>query len=180
MLKAKLQLVGITSLFIAAKYEEIYPPASMEMAYITADTFTVEDIRKMERDILYTLDYLVNKPMSLTFLRRYSKLKSASIYMHNLAKYILELSFMYSNTSSCLPSLKAAAALLIADSLLTSSPKITFHHEYKTAELLKVKKAMFTAFKEGHINKRFKTIRRKFSSSQYHEVSKMAQLEKYS
>ncbi|VDP09723.1 unnamed protein product [Soboliphyme baturini] len=33
--KSRLQLVGITSLFIAAKMEEIYPPKLSDFAYVT-------------------------------------------------------------------------------------------------------------------------------------------------
>lgn len=33
--KAKLQLVGVTALLIASKYEEIYPPEMKDFVYIT-------------------------------------------------------------------------------------------------------------------------------------------------
>ena len=38
--RSKLQLVGTTSLFIAAKFEEIYPPDASEFVYVTDDTYT--------------------------------------------------------------------------------------------------------------------------------------------
>ena len=33
--RAKLQLVGVTAMFIACKYEEIYPPDLKDFVYIT-------------------------------------------------------------------------------------------------------------------------------------------------
>jgi G2/mitotic-specific cyclin-B, other len=33
--KSRLQLVGVTALFIASKYEEIYPPELKDFVYIT-------------------------------------------------------------------------------------------------------------------------------------------------
>jgi hypothetical protein len=38
--KMDLQLVGISCMWIAAKYEEQYPPTSQQMAGITDDTYT--------------------------------------------------------------------------------------------------------------------------------------------
>ena len=42
--KDDLQLVGVTAMFIASKFEEIYPPSVSEFAYITADTYSAERI----------------------------------------------------------------------------------------------------------------------------------------
>ena len=42
--RGKLQLVGITCLFVAAKYEEIYPPALAEFVYITDNTYTNDQV----------------------------------------------------------------------------------------------------------------------------------------
>lgn len=40
--KGKFQLFGITCLFIAAKYEEIYPPGLADFVYVCADTYSGE------------------------------------------------------------------------------------------------------------------------------------------
>lgn len=44
VLRAKLQLVGSTSVYIASKLEEIYPPEIGEFAYITDDTYTKREV----------------------------------------------------------------------------------------------------------------------------------------
>lgn len=38
--KSRLQLVGVTALFIASKYEEIYPPELKDFVYITDRAYT--------------------------------------------------------------------------------------------------------------------------------------------
>lgn len=38
--KSKLQLVGVTALFIAAKYEEIYPPEIKDFVFITDNAYS--------------------------------------------------------------------------------------------------------------------------------------------
>lgn len=46
------QLLGTTALFIASKYEEIYPPEIMEFVYITDDSYTKYQILNMEKFLL--------------------------------------------------------------------------------------------------------------------------------
>ncbi|OWK04098.1 CCNE2 [Cervus elaphus hippelaphus] len=50
--KNMLQLIGITSLFIASKLEEIYAPKLQEFAYVTDGACSEEDILSMELAIL--------------------------------------------------------------------------------------------------------------------------------
>lgn len=51
----KFQLLGVTALFMAAKIEEIYPPAAKEFAGMTDDTYSCREIMKMEFKILKVL-----------------------------------------------------------------------------------------------------------------------------
>jgi len=44
VLRGKLQLVGTAAMFIASKYEEIYPPEVSEFVYITDDTYTKKQV----------------------------------------------------------------------------------------------------------------------------------------
>ena len=58
--KTQLQLLGISSLFIAAKLEEIYPPKLTEFAYVTDSACSVDDILHQEMIILkVSLDSLI-------------------------------------------------------------------------------------------------------------------------
>lgn len=71
--KSKLQLVGVTAMLIASKYEEMYAPEVGDFVFITDNTYSSEEIRKMERHMLRTLDYSLGTPLCLHFLRRYSR-----------------------------------------------------------------------------------------------------------
>ncbi|RLW13412.1 hypothetical protein DV515_00000414 [Chloebia gouldiae] len=55
--KSMLQLIGITSLFIASKLEEIYAPKIQEFAYVTDGACSVEDIVRMELIMLKALKW---------------------------------------------------------------------------------------------------------------------------
>ena len=45
-------MVGVTSMLIASKYEEIYAPEVRDFVYITDKAYTKEEILKMEYSIL--------------------------------------------------------------------------------------------------------------------------------
>ena len=65
--RCNFQLLGVTALFIASKENEIYFRKLNEYAYITDNTYTEEDIKKMEYKILNTLDFNILIPSSLSF-----------------------------------------------------------------------------------------------------------------
>ncbi|XP_011916969.1 PREDICTED: G1/S-specific cyclin-E2 isoform X5 [Cercocebus atys] len=68
--KNMLQLIGITSLFIASKLEEIYAPKLQEFAYVTDGACSEEDILRMELIILKLLDLCILAIDSLEFQYR--------------------------------------------------------------------------------------------------------------
>lgn len=87
---SKLQLVAVTSLFIACKYEEVQLPKITNFAYITDGAATVEDIRQAEINILENLRFNINWPNPLNFLRRLSKLDDYNYELRDIAKFVLE------------------------------------------------------------------------------------------
>ncbi|XP_069572848.1 G1/S-specific cyclin-E2-like [Brachyistius frenatus] len=74
--KGKLQLIGITCLFIASKLEETCPPKLSEMAYVTADTYLEKEISDMELVILKELKWLLRPNTPLCWLTLYFQMAS--------------------------------------------------------------------------------------------------------
>merc|ERR1739838_945296 len=109
--REKLQLVGVTAMFIASKYEEMYCPEVGDFAYITDKAYTKAEIRRMEVKMLSALDCYISFPLPLHFLRRNSKAGSVDAAQHNLAKYLMELCLPEYTMCHYRPSLIAAAAL---------------------------------------------------------------------
>ena len=62
--KIDLQLIGVTSLFIASKMEEIISPKVKDFAKSTDDGYTVEEIVTMEKFMVKQLQYLLVPPTS--------------------------------------------------------------------------------------------------------------------
>ncbi|KAJ6649296.1 G1/S-specific cyclin-E [Pseudolycoriella hygida] len=72
--KTRLQLIGITSLFIAAKVEEIYPPKITEFAYVTDGACEEEDIINQEPSLLKALDWRTSTVTVIGWLSVYMQL----------------------------------------------------------------------------------------------------------
>lgn len=73
VVRTKLQLVGVTAMLIACKYEEIYAPEVRDFVYITDKAYTKEEILQMEFLMLSTLDFCICAPSSFRFLERFAK-----------------------------------------------------------------------------------------------------------
>ena len=177
--KKQLQLVGVTAFYLASKVEEVYTPLIGEIAYITANTYTTEEIRKMEKSILSLLNYNVNKPHMLGFLRYYTTVSDATATEHAMAKYIIECSLLQVELSSVYPSLRAAAALQLAKQLCSMAatptwPAVLVHHStYKEAQLFSTLRKLKEALCYVHRHPQFTTTRLKYGQSRFHSVSKM-------
>uniref|UniRef100_A0A8C6T2U3 Cyclin E2 n=1 Tax=Neogobius melanostomus TaxID=47308 RepID=A0A8C6T2U3_9GOBI len=76
MNKDYLQLIGITSLFIAAKIEEIYPPKIFEFAYVTDGACDTWDIQKTELTILKALEWNLCPETPISWLKLYCQVEA--------------------------------------------------------------------------------------------------------
>ena len=112
------QLVGITCMLIASKYEEIYAPQVDEFCYITDNTYSREHVLSMERMVLNALDFELTHPTSKTFLRRcFWAFNNTDTKVEFLANFLAELALLEYRLLRFLPSTVAAAAIHL--SLLT-------------------------------------------------------------
>ncbi|KPP70514.1 G2/mitotic-specific cyclin-B2-like [Scleropages formosus] len=114
----QLQLVGVTAMLIASKYEEMYAPEVADFVYISDNAFSKAEIRKMEVLMLKDLNFDLGRPLPLHFLRRASKAGSADVEKHTLAKYLMELTLMDYDMLHYQPSETAAAALCLSQLII--------------------------------------------------------------
>jgi len=114
LLPSQLQMVGLTALWIASKYEEIYSPEVNDFVVIADSSFTQDAMRAMERQILVALDFDLGRPLPLHFLRRNSKAGCVDNRQHTLAKYLMELSLQEYGLAHRRVSELAAAALCLS------------------------------------------------------------------
>ncbi|RIA83563.1 cyclin-like protein [Glomus cerebriforme] len=134
----KLQLVGITGLFIAAKYEELLAPSIKNFIYMADNGYTEEEILKAERYVLTTIDFKLCYPNPMNFLRRSSKADNFDIQARTVAKYLMEISLVDYKFLSSPPSMIAAAALYLSRKMLNRAEwhaNLTHYSQYTEEEL---------------------------------------------
>ncbi|XP_047313780.1 cyclin-A3-2-like [Impatiens glandulifera] len=117
--KQSLQLLGVSSMSIASKFEEINPPTLDDFCYITDNTYKKEELVKMEADILKSLKFEVSSPTINTFLRRFSRIseqdrKYPDLEFQLLGCYLAELSLLDYACVKFLPSVIASSVVFLS------------------------------------------------------------------
>lgn len=112
--RSKLQLVGVTALLIACKFEEIYPPEVRDCVYITDYAYEREEVLAMETAILNCLDFQICVPTGYHFLCRYLNCIQASDRTRHLSHYYSERNLQEIDSLATKPHCFAAAAVYAA------------------------------------------------------------------
>ncbi|CAI2351138.1 unnamed protein product [Caenorhabditis sp. 36 PRJEB53466] len=122
--KGDLQLLGISAMFVASKYEEVFLPDIYDYEFITENTYSKKQILAMEQTILNTLQFDLSCPSSLVFSRCISRVLSEDesiqvdqetfYYAYNISKCVGELALLDSIMSSVPRSHIAIASMIIA------------------------------------------------------------------
>jgi hypothetical protein len=110
----RLQLVGVTAMFIASKYEEVLSPHVSNFRHVADDGFTEEEILSAERFVLGALNYDLSYPNPMNFLRRISKADNYDVQTRTLGKYLMEISCLDHRFIGHPPHRIAASAMYLA------------------------------------------------------------------
>jgi len=171
-----LQLLGVTALFIAAKFEEIYCVEINDFAFITDNACSSDDIIRFEGEVLTTIGWNLTTPCPLHFLRRYSKAAGNDGPLHTMSKYLLELSLGFYHMLKYLPSTQAAAAVLLTRHLTGTSPfwsdSVKYHSGYREDEIVECARAMLELVK--HPDPKYRLVYRKYCGPKLCCVSRIA------
>jgi hypothetical protein len=122
----RLQLVGVTAMFIASKYEEVLSPHVANFRHVADDGFTEAEILSAERYVLTALNYDLSFPNPMNFLRRISKADNYDIQTRTLGKYLMEISLLDHRFMHYLPSHVAAASMYLARKILERGEWVSF------------------------------------------------------
>ncbi|KAK8952869.1 Cyclin-A3-1 [Platanthera guangdongensis] len=117
--RQKLQLLGVSAMLIASKYEEISPPHVEDFCYITDNTYTKKQVVEMESAILKFLKFEMGNPTIKTFLSRVSHelfvyIQYPNLLLEFMGCYLAELSLLDYRCVQFLPSVVAASAVFVA------------------------------------------------------------------
>jgi cyclin B len=175
--RQQLQLIGVTAMFIASKYEEVCPPELKDFLYVTDQACTRDQLIMMELDLLQVLQFSLTVPTAWRFLERFCRLVEADACSASLAQYLCELALVDYHMVKHKPSLQAAAALFLALKILKIEPAWTPRLEllttYAMAEVRVCAKDMLLLFQAAPRHA-LTAVWGKFSSRDFFEVSRLS------
>eukprot|EP01117_Protostelium_nocturnum_P008058 TRINITY_DN2869_c0_g1_i1.p1 TRINITY_DN2869_c0_g1~~TRINITY_DN2869_c0_g1_i1.p1 ORF type:complete len:520 (+),score=210.78 TRINITY_DN2869_c0_g1_i1:124-1683(+) len=178
----KLQLVGTACMLIASKFEEIFTPKVDDFIYITANAYPREELLKMEKLVLLTLNFNLNVPAPIHFLRRFSKAAHSDAQIHTLSKYLIELSMLEYSMIEFSASQIAAASVFISRAMASKNPNMedigtiwtsTLEHYtgFSASELMPCIQTLNGLLQKQGPAFPYKSFYRKFSSPKLYSVA---------
>ncbi|XP_037389148.1 G2/mitotic-specific cyclin-B1 [Pygocentrus nattereri] len=178
--KKQLQLVGVTAMFIASKYEEMYPPEIADFAFVTDRAYTTAQIREMEMKILRVLQFSFGRPLPLQFLRRASKIGEVTAEQHTLAKYFVELTMVDYDVVHFPPSQVASAAFALMLKVFHCgewTPTLQYYMGYTEDNLIPVMQHIAkNVVKVNEGLSKHLAVKNKYSSQKQMRIASISQL----
>jgi cyclin B len=113
--RKRLQLVGVSSMLIASKFEDINPPEVPDFVYITDHAYSRQEVTSMECCILRTLNFRIVVPTAANFFEVLQRANGCDEKHRAKAQYILELGLLDTRMLHQKPSHVVAAALLLSN-----------------------------------------------------------------
>ncbi|KAK2974060.1 hypothetical protein RJ640_015392, partial [Escallonia rubra] len=165
--RKELQLVGISAMLMASKYEEIWAPEVNDFVRISDSAYTHEQVLLMEKRILGALEWNLTVPTPYVFLVRFIKASFFEPKMENMVYFLAELGMMnYVSVLYC-PSMVAASAVYAARCTLNKSPvwneTLKWHTGFSETQLMDCAKLLVSFHSLAKRSNKLKAIYKKYS-----------------
>mmetsp|Transcript_13117 Transcript_13117/g.15416 ORF Transcript_13117/g.15416 Transcript_13117/m.15416 type:complete len:463 (-) Transcript_13117:296-1684(-) len=188
VMRSQLQLVGVTALLVACKYEEIYPPEVSDCVYITDKAYTRNDILEMEQKIVHKLSFHITVPTAYPFLQRFLNVVKASSLVKHAATYYTERTLQEYELNKYRPSVISASAVILAmnnpdicqsdefsSTLVSGMPSILLEYsEFDVEELRECARLIAEKVGEEPITasrRKLGAVKKKYENRKYMHVS---------
>ncbi|CAA7398345.1 unnamed protein product [Spirodela intermedia] len=174
VLRRELQLVGVTAMLIACKYEEIWAPEVNDFICISDRAYSRDQILAKEKGILDKLEWNLTVPTPYVFLVRFLKAAISDQELEHMVFFFAELGLMqYSIVSYC-PSMVAASAVYAARCTLNRNPlwneTLERHTGFSEQQLMDCAK-LLVGFHSSATESKLKVVYKKYSSPEFCSVA---------
>lgn len=169
--RQRLQLVGVTCMLLASKYEEIYFPEVRDFVYITDRAYTRQQILQMESLILNTLGFELTVPTAIVFTKRFLKAGSATSTTKALATYFCERTLQEYSMLKYMPSTIAASCVCLALQTNNQESWNSTLERYTEYSQDKLSKCMDDIRSTILSKASLVAVKKKYSSSKFHRVA---------
>ncbi|EGR33582.1 n-terminal domain protein [Ichthyophthirius multifiliis] len=177
--KSQLYLLGITSLYISSKYEEIYPP-SIEQFIETCD-ISQKEILVFEGDILKNLNFKITVPTSYRFAIWYSRIGQLNTYDVCFVQYLLDLALGDYRYLKYPVSKIAASAVFLCNKIkkqtVAWNPLLKYDSGYSEQQLMDCVKDLIFSLKHVHENN-CQAIKKKYQREAFQRVGNIQLIDK--
>ena len=178
--RSRLQLVGATALFLAAKYEETQAMPASDFVWISDDAFTCGAVLRMESLMLARLDFRLTAPNAFVFVTRFAKVAGIATTPRSttelLAHYLVELTLQEYKMLKYLPSTTCASAVYLALKTCGHTPwtaDLEKHSTYTEADLQACVRDIHELHEKATTNS-LQAVRKKYFCCKYGNVSSIA------
>lgn len=176
VIRKKLQLVGVTAMLIACKYEEVSVPTVEDFILITDKAYKREEVLNMEKLMMNTLQFSLCVPTPYVFMRRFLKAAQSDKKLELLSSFIIELCLVEYKMLRFSPSLLAAAAIYTAQCSLYQFKQWTktsdWYTNYSEDHLLECSRMMVTFHHKAGTGK-LTGVYRKYTTCKYGYAANM-------
>mmetsp|Transcript_93412 Transcript_93412/g.136455 ORF Transcript_93412/g.136455 Transcript_93412/m.136455 type:complete len:418 (-) Transcript_93412:551-1804(-) len=114
VLRGRLQLVGVTCMLIASKYEEIFAPQVEDFVYITDSTYSATEVLQMEVTVLNALRFNLTAVTPHCFIKRLTTVMGLDEQNLHLSEYLAEITIQEFPYLCYKPSQIAASAVCLS------------------------------------------------------------------
>ena len=174
--RKNLQLVGVTAMLLASKYEEIWAPEVKDFVYISDNAYTKDQILGMEKLMLNTLNFNLTLPTPYVFTARFLKAAMADRKVTQLSWFLVELCLPDYAMLQFSPSHMAAAAVLAARRTCGITPAWTptlHRHAHLSEHDLRMCVTLMVGLHEKSGDGTLTAVHKKYSHTKFDCVAKL-------
>ena len=170
--KTQFQLLGVTCLFIAAKYEEIYRQELNDFIYVTDNTYSIDHLLEMEREVLDVLEFNLTITTANKLLEVLNIIYNLDSVEYNLARYFLEIFCLDYRITNYPPSIIAFSCMFLVDRVYRMEDRFFDYApiDINEAEVKKCAKEIMFLY-ENIFTSSLKATKNKFSKREFNEVA---------
>ncbi|KAF8369758.1 hypothetical protein HHK36_032217 [Tetracentron sinense] len=170
VVRKKLQLVGVTAMLLACKYEEVSVPVVEDLILISDRAYSRKEVLEMEKLMVNTIQFNMSVPTPYVFMRRFLKAAQFDKKLELLSFFMIELCLVEYEMLKFPPSLLSAAAIYTAQCTLYGSKQWSktseWHSSYSEDQLHECSKLMVTFHQKAATGK-LTGVHRKYSTFKF-------------
>ncbi|KAL6567610.1 hypothetical protein OROGR_001278 [Orobanche gracilis] len=188
IMKNEMQLVGLTALLLASKYEDFWHPrvkksmhAKSQLISISAESYTSGQMLQMEKAMLKKLKFRLNEPTPYVFMLRFLKAARSDTKFEHLAFYLIELCLVEHEALNYKASLLCASAIYVARCTMHMAqpwtPLLAKHARYEEYQIRDCAK-MILKFQKAAKTSLLKVTYEKYTKLDYSRVATIKPVDK--